>query len=344
MRRRLTLGIAVVVALALVVAACGGGDSKSSTKKAPKAQVAPLTGLPDPAGESLKRPALEVKVENADERGVRPQAGLQAADVVYEEVVEGLITRFLAVYNSSLPDTVGPIRSVRATDPNIVWPLGGVFAYSGGAAPNVELIRQAPVNAVDETAAGSAMFRDRSRPAPHNLFGRPAELIAKGGRPVPPPALFQYLGNKEQSPGDPASAVHIGFSPGFDPTYTYDAPSRTWKRSYGNKPFTVASGEQVAPANVVVQFTEYQGGAGNPTAEGMTVGQGDVWVFTDGKVVKGRWTRPAKEQPAQYVDGAGKPIKLLPGRTWVHLLPVGSAIDVTAPPPPASTPPTTKKK
>jgi hypothetical protein len=75
----------------------------------------------------------------------------------------------------------------------------------------------------------------------------------------------------------------------------------------------------------------------------MTVGQGDVWVFTGGKIVKGRWTRPGKEQPAKYVDAAGNPIKLLPGRTWVHLLPVGSPVDVTAPPPP-SPPPTTKKK
>ncbi len=343
MRRRTTLLAALVATLVLVVAACGGGGGGDKSKKASKATpVAPLTGVADPGGESLKRPALSVKIENSDEKGVRPQAGLQAADVVYEEVVEGLITRFLAIYNSSLPDTVGPIRSVRATDPNIVWPLGGVFAYSGGAAPNVELIRQAPVNAVDETGAGSAMFRDRSRPAPHNLFGRPAELIGKGGQPVPPRALFQYLGPKENAPGDPAIAVHIGFTRGFDPTYTYDAPTRTWKRSYGDKPFTVTSGDQVAPTNVVVQFTEYQGGAGNATAEGVTVGQGDVWVFTGGKVVKGRWTRPTKEQPAQYVDAAGKPIKLLPGRTWVHLVPVGSAVDVTAPPPPSTTA-TTKK-
>lgn len=199
MRRTTTLVVALVATLALLVAACGGGGGEKS-KKASATKVAPLTGVADPGGESLKRPALSVKIENSAEKGVRPQAGLQAADVVYEEVVEGLITRFLAIYNSTLPDTVGPIRSVRATDPNIVWPIGGVFAYSGGAAPNVELIRQAPVNAVDETAAGSAMFRDRSRPAPHNLFGRPAELIAKGGKPVPPPALFQYLGAKEQAP------------------------------------------------------------------------------------------------------------------------------------------------
>jgi Protein of unknown function (DUF3048) N-terminal domain/Protein of unknown function (DUF3048) C-terminal domain len=338
-RRPVTLIAALVAALALVVASCGGGGGeKSKASKAP--QVAPLTGLPDPKGDARGRPALEVKVDNTPP--ARPQAGLGAADVVYEEVVEGLITRFLAIYNSSLPDSVGPIRSVRATDPDIVWPLGGVFAFSGGAPQNVERIRQAPVNAVDETGAGSAMFRERGRAAPLNLFGRPGDLIAKGGKPVPPRGFFQYLGKNEQSPGDPTSAAHIGFAPGFDPTYTYDAASRTWKRSYGTAPFTVTGGEQVAPTNVVVQFTNYEGGAGNPTAQGVTVGEGEVWVFTDGKLVKGRWTRPAKEQPAQYADAAGKPIKLLPGKTWVHLLPVGSAVDVAAAPPPSTTATTRK--
>ena len=340
MRRRSTFLVAVFATLALALAACGGGGggSKTSKKATPATpQIAPLTGQVDQSGQSLKRPALEVKVDNADERGVRPQAGLEAADVVYEEQVEGNVTRLLAVFNSNLPDTVGPVRSVRATDPNLVWPLGGVFAYSGGAQPNVDLLHQAPVNAVDESSAGDAMFRDNSRAAPHNLFGRPSGLIAKGGQPVPPPPLFQYLGQKEQATGDPATAVHIGFLAPYDPTYSYDAASRTWKRSYGAAPFTVASGQQIAPTNVVIQFTNYEGGAGNPTAEGQTVGQGDAWVFTDGKVVKGRWVRPAKEQPAQYVDAQGKPIKLLPGSTWVALLPVGSPVDVTSPTP---TPPT----
>jgi hypothetical protein len=337
-RRRTTLVVqllAVTAALALVLAACGGGGSDKKTQKkkeAPKEAVAPLTGVA-PAGESLTRPALEVKIDNADERGVRPQAGIEVADVVYEEQVEGNVTRFLTIFNSTLPDQVGPIRSVRATDPNVVWPLGGVFAYSGGAAPNVDLIHQAPVNAIDESGAGNAMFRERTRPAPHNLFGRPADLIAKGGQPVPPKALFQYLGANEPSTGDPAATLHVGFTAPYDPSYTYDAASRTWKRSYGATPFTAASGEQVAPTNVIVQFTNYEGGAGNPTAEGQTVGEGDAWVFTDGKIVRGRWTRPAKEQPAQYVDATGKPIKLLPGRTWVELLPIGAPVDVTAPPP-----------
>ncbi len=191
----------VIVAAAIVVAvATGSKDSGShraqgsstttttTTTVAPP--IAPLTGLSDSSKESITRPALTVKIENTPE--ARPQSGLDGADVVYEEVVEGGITRFAAIFNSKVPDSIGPIRSTRAMDPNIVWPVGGIFAYSGGADVNVTAIKAAPVAAIDETAAGGAMFRN-SRPAPHNLYGKTAQLFALGGKPVPPSPLFQYL-------------------------------------------------------------------------------------------------------------------------------------------------------
>jgi len=130
---------AVAAALALIASACGGGGSEAATPKRTTTTaattttvavpVAPLTGLADPGGASLTRPALSVKVENTD--AARPQAGIDQADVLYEEVVEGGITRFVAIFNSTVPDVIGPVRSVRQEDPDIVWPLGGIFAYSG---------------------------------------------------------------------------------------------------------------------------------------------------------------------------------------------------------------------
>src|SRR6202171_5533526 len=105
--------VLVVVALGIAAAACGGGGGTVAAKHKPLPTttttqgppVAPLTGLPDPTGQSLARPALSVKIENAPE--ARPQTGLQNADVVYEQIVEYGITRFLAVYNSNLPPVVG---------------------------------------------------------------------------------------------------------------------------------------------------------------------------------------------------------------------------------------------
>jgi hypothetical protein len=333
-RRRL---LAVAVALGVALAACGGGggDDKTEKKDKPKPEeevaTAPFTGLPDPEGAAQTRPALTVKVDNICGPGtpcVRPQTGIDQADVVYEEVTEGGITRFAAIFQSQVPAEMGPIRSVRAIDAELVAAIGGVFAYSGGAAPNVEKIQQAPVNSIDESAAGDAMFRNQSLEAPHNLFGRGQALFDKGGQPVPPPPLFEYLDEAEIFAGEAVTSFRVGFGPGYAPTYTYDAATRTWKRDIDGAPFLAASLAQIAPANVIVQFTEYSGGG-----EATVTGEGIAWIFSDGKLIRGTWSRAAREETIKYFDATGQPVKLLPGTTWVELLPNLSPVDVVAPPP-----------
>jgi hypothetical protein len=368
-RSKLVIGIVVAVlviggaALGVAVATGGGGsshaagttspttDGRSTTvppSTAPRPAIAPLTGLPDPSGESQTRPALAVKVENTPD--ARPQVGIDQADVVYEEEVEGNITRFLAIFNSTAPDTIGPVRSVRLQDPDIVWPIHGIFAYSGGAADPVDAINAAPVHAIDNSAAiangVNGMERDAPgqppRQSPHNLYGHGPALFSLGGDPKPPPPLFAYSVPGVPPPPDadlgaPVISTRIGFLAGYDPTYTWDAASGTWKRFQEGAPHLVVGGNQIAPTNVVVQFTQYDG-----VSNGQTIGEGDVWVFTDGRVRKGRWVRPDREQPAHYVDANGLPILLRPGRTWVELLPADYPVDVEyAPVPTTTTPPPT---
>jgi hypothetical protein len=328
------------LAAVVLATACGGSghaakhaaaSTTTTTKKAASgaAVVAPLTGLPDPSGASQTRPALNVKIENTPQ--ARPQTGLEAADVVYEEVVDGGITRFLAIYNSTVPPVVGPVRSVRGIDPQLVWPIGGIFVYSGGAPQEVARIHAAPVLLVDESAGGSAMYRDHSRSSPHNLYARPDQLFGRGGKPVPPPPLFQYLPAGAVFNGQPAASFTVNQSPdrSYDPTYTWDAASRTWKRSYGSTPFTMSNGTQIAPANVVVQATVYTPAPGASGAVGQATGQGDVWVFADGKVVQGHWSRPDMNEPARYTDASGAPILLAPGSTWVELAMNGGGVNIT---------------
>ena len=173
MRQRGFLGywvlgaVVVLAAIAVAVAASGGSDKTPAAKarqrkaavKKHLAQVrrAPLTGLPDKKGVSFKRPAVTVKINNTD---AAKQYGVDQADVVYEEVVEGQYTRLAAIFNSHAPDRVGPVRSVRRTDQSLVWPIGGIFAYSGGAQYAIDSINTAPVKQLDETRAGAMMFRD----------------------------------------------------------------------------------------------------------------------------------------------------------------------------------------
>src|ERR1700688_679203 len=200
-----------VVLVVLVVGAIGGlayvhfhknpttPVSTTTTTTLPHYPTAPLSGLPDPSGLSVKRPALTVKIENTPQ--ALPQWGIDQADVVYEEIVNGGITRLAAIFNSHAPAKVGPVRSVRPTDTQVVWPLGGIFAYSGGAPYAVASISTAPVKLIDESSAGTAMFRDPNLFAPHNLFGVASALFAFKGTPTPPPALFTYRKNTQKPVG-----------------------------------------------------------------------------------------------------------------------------------------------
>ena len=355
MRVRPFASLVLAGVLALAAVGCSGsGDNTTTTTKAkptttiataPPPPVAPLTGLDDPSGVSQTRPVLTIKVENTE--ASRPQTGLEFADVVWDEVVEGGVTRFLAMYQSETTDVVGPIRSVRLTDPLVVWPVGGIFAYSGGAQYAQAAIQKAPVTLLGEGAAGDGMFRDRAKSAPHNLYGRPDALWAKGGTPIPPPALFKYRQASATSPGTPASSVRIGFQDYYAPTYTWDATTSSWLRAQDDEPHLMRSGAHIAPQNVVVMQVDYAGGVGAMGAEAQLVGSGPVYVFTDGKVIKGTWNRPDLAQPAELRDEAGKPILLTKGKTWVELPDLSFAVEVVSPPPPPTTVPattTTRKK
>jgi hypothetical protein len=299
--------------------------------------VAPLTGLDDPSGVSLTRAALEVKIENTPE--ARPQSGLDVADVVYEEVVDGGITRFWAIFNSAVPDNVGPIRSVRAMDPQIVTPYHGVIVYSGGTDPNVALIRSTGLVWVDENNAGDAFFREPTRSAPHNLYGRSELLFQRavsGQTAIPPTPVFTYVDPKTGAAftgPESVASFHVNYDQGYDTTYVWNAPTSSWLRfQRTNEPFmatgSTAAPVQVAPANVIVQFVQYFG-----AGEGNLIGTGDAWVFSNGQLVRGHWTKPDRATATTFTDAAGLPINLTPGRTWVELVPVGRTVDIVPGPP-----------
>ena len=166
---------------------------------------------------------------------------------------------------------------------------------------------------------------------------------------MPPPPLFQYLPGGEQFSGDPVAVVGVDFPSGFAVQYLYDPASNTWKRSMAGVPFVDATGTQVAPTNVIVQFVNccVDGFEG---ARYQTVGSGEAWIFSAGQLVKGTWQRSDRSQVTQFVDGAGQPIRLTPGRTWVEFAPVGTPVSILPGAAPATTttvattPPTSTKR
>ncbi len=323
--------VTVAVALGMMATAVPAG-----TPAATAAAVAapdppgpsPLTGLP---GEAPTRPALIVKIDNAPR--ARPQVGLNQADVVFEELVEGGITRFAAVFHSQDSDPVGPVRSARSTDIGVASALHRpLFAYSGANRVFEEQVRQAPLVDVGVKAAPDRYYREGARRAPYNLFSRtPALFQLAPADAVAPPALFAYRAPGEPPAGasmSPIERASVRFAVTVD--WDWDAAMGGWWRSQDGRRHADAAGRGVAPANVVVQFVEYRDTglrdtAGAPVPEAQVVGEGDAWVLTGGHVIPARWSKPAADAVTRYLDGAGAEIRLAPGRTWVELAPPGSA-------------------
>jgi hypothetical protein len=340
---RRVLALALAATLALTAACSGGGGSKA--KPVPTSGVAPtttaplrfaLTGLPSSDSKAVNRPVLVVKIENAPE--ARPQSGLETADVVYEEVVEGGLTRFLAVFQSRDAEFVGPIRSVRPTDPDIVRPLGGLFAYSGGTKKFINQLHQAPVRDVGIDAFSSAYTHRKPRRAPHDLYSATKKLYEKAKESDKnAPALFSFLpaGSPFGSAGaTPATQVTVVLGSLGISAYKYDPGTGTWLRSEQGTAHVVEGGGQIAPTNVIVQYVSYVKSPGDTDVVGepvyiaKVIGSGDAWVFSNGKLVKGRWSKPTADAITTYTDAAGQPVALVPGQTWVELAPIGAQTTV----------------
>ena len=288
--------------------------------------LAPLTGRPDPTRSTKRRSALTIKIENTPE--ARPQYGIEKADVVYEEICEGGITRLAAIFNSSLPTKVGPVRSVRRTDREIVYPVGGIFAFSGGAQYAISSIQTAPVKTFDQSNSGSAMFRDPKRYAPHNLYADAVLLMAKGGTPKPPPALFTYRSGSKRTPGVRVRSFIVGFAAGYATTFAWNPKTLSWDRSIFGAPDVTASRVQLSPKNVIVMFVHYIGGVGVIGSEALLNGHGIADVFTGGTVQRANWTRAGLRHPIVYRGSNGKVIALHPGQTWVELLDTSERISI----------------
>ncbi len=336
-----------LVFVALAAACSGGGDKQaaSTTTQGPTTTVAtlaaapntyPLTGLPsDPT--RAARPGLVVKLDNADTKGKpggRPQAGLNEADVVVEEGVEGGVTRFAAIFHSADALTIGPVRSARSTDIIFATQLGRpLFAYSGANSVFAQLLASSPLLDVGVGRVPDIYHREKSRPALYNLFSSTPDMVAKAPAGATPPApLFAYRAVGEPAPaGDPAPVVKALWKDKVrtDVSYQWDATAKGFTRTQNGSLHVDAAGKQVAPENVVFQLVPYHNTglvdrSGTAVPEAELVGEGDVVVLTDGKLIRGRWKRAEAGTVTTYTDAAGAPVRLTPGRTWIELVPPGN--------------------
>jgi hypothetical protein len=313
--------------------------SEATTTSAPAPPSYPLTGELLADVPSAHHPAVVVKMDNTPE--ARPQSGINEADIVYELIVEGY-TRYALVFHSQAPDPVGPVRSARSSDIELVSNLGRpILAWSGGNPGVVGEVRGAADNGflIDAMyGVSNDYYRDSARVMPHNLYTRVPGLFENFSPPDagPPPPLFSYraAGAPYTGGAEPTSGIRVDFGEGTDTEYVWDAERGGWDRfqvdgrhKLANSATVDANGVQVAPQNVVILFLEYgvsSVDARSPLA--ISTGSGEAMVLTDGKLVRGRWSRENPLMGWTLTDNSGNPIKLTPGRTWVGLPEVGSAV------------------
>ena len=290
----------------------------------------PLTGIP---GDPAVRPALAVKIENTPV--ARPQSGLEQADVVWETIVEFDVSRLVAVFHSQVPAEVGPIRSVRPMDPQILAPMHGLLAFSGGQPGILDLVAASGVQMISHDAGAPGMYRTKDRAAPHNVYGTPATFwsLADADHQAPPGEQFTIARSADRAAavvaGTPASTLSFRLSAASSPSWSWDGGTGTWLRSEGASPATARSGARLSAVNVVSITADHpntqfgaQGGAPVPTYT--LVGSGDGVVATGGKTVPVRWQKDSQDAPMRLFTADGKPADLAPGNTWVELVPAGS--------------------
>jgi len=298
----------------------------------PATALAPLRGTSVAVG-SLKNASIAAKIDNHPD--ARPQVGLEHTDLLFEELVEGGLTRYVAVWQSDIPELLGPVRSIRPMDPNIISPLGGIVCYSGGQQRFVNLMRNTPVyNAIHGQAdTASTFYRTKDKAAPHNVLVKARELLAQHTDIVAPAQQFAYSLDVPSATatkdGAPTAALAYRFSNLIHGSWTYDSSRSVFLREQGGKADLDSAGNQLTATNVVALRVTVSNDINVPRTE--MVGSGEAWVSTGGGTSHATWTKGSATDPIHLVDDQGVTIRLAPGNTWIELVPTAGDVQIVAP-------------
>lgn len=299
----------------LVAAACTGGDGSSPS---PRSSSPSGTGRAD---------VLAVKIDNV--APARPHTGLERADIVYVEQVEAGLSRILAVYSSALPPVIGPVRSARETDLELLRQFDRpTLAFSGAQSRLLPVIDRAPLDPVPPSKAPGAYFRGPDRPAPHNLYLRPERIPfeASGVNAV------EELGLEVGAPppgGEPEDSRTVRY-PSASVTFTWSAERERWLVSLDGSPARTAEGGRLGAGTVVVQDvtvrpSDFRDRSGNTSPFTETVGSGSAVVLRDGRAYEARWARSAADADTVYTTPDGQRVDLAEGPLWILYAPRGGA-------------------
>jgi hypothetical protein len=316
---------AVLVAASLVLAGCSGGDDEatpasdepseptaSETTEPPEPTYWPLTGL-ERTGKAPRHPVIVTKVDNTSSSA--PQVGLGTADLVVEELVEGGYTRLAAFYYSKVPASIGPVRSMRASDIGIV-PDGATVVTSGAAPVTINRVNGAGIPWITEGDAG--VYRETTRSAPYNLFARLGDIAKRLEAEDEPPPYLPW--------GTPADLPRGGKARTL--TADFGAHSTSWqfqKGGYVNTDSYAAQGDQFPADSILVLRVKvgdagYRDPAGYPVPETKLEGKGAALLFHGGRVIRGTWSKDGLKGAIELSTKDGE-LTVPAGHVWMELVP-----------------------
>jgi hypothetical protein len=331
--------VAGAAATAGLIAALAGSPPPVSPVRAEALTIAPLPPAPTPppkpivhhptqltdpfTGKPVKKlgRVLAVKIDNI--AAARPQTGLQSADLIYVIPVEGGLSRFMAVYSSHIPRVIGPVRSARQSDLDILRQFGRpAFAWSGATPHLVPFIERAPLVDLYALKVGG-YYRVGFRAAPENLYANPRTLL----REAPHASKARDIGFRfGQLPagGRPARSMTVRY-PATTITFRWSARAKRWLLWMDGKPGQAAEGGQLGGSTVIIQYTRiatsrfHEYGGRPPYA--ISVGSGKAVILRNGRAFTVHWSRPSLNAGTTFTLPGGQRMQFAPGQTWVVYAP-----------------------
>ena len=309
-------------------------NTTTNNTNATESLVSPrrLDGIIVATADANKVPAC-VMIENAAFDGVRPQAGLSSAQVVYEIIVEGGITRLMGVFGGEHADKVGPVRSARDTYLEFASEYHCGYFHAGGSFTAMQAIRNFDLRDVDGLLEPKWFWRDAGRPSPHNLFTSTDNMYnaISGGHSwtdTPTFASWKFVDDSDIPSGPVATEVNIGFGGSYDVKYMYNTDNKYYERYNGGAAHTdFNTGKILTARNIIIEHVPagvWLEGKGRINFD--VTDSGNVDIIHDGVVTSGFWKKDNREARTHFVNGDGLELPLARGNSWVELVPDGYGV------------------
>lgn len=304
------------------------GDNSVVTKKDP-VYYSPLTGLKVKDEAATTRRVTAIMIENSTD--ARPQSGLKQSGVIFEAVAEGGISRFLVLYQQERPGLVGPVRSLRPYYVEWAAPFDASVAHVGGSYRSLQMIRSGKYGAdIDQFFNPAAYWRATDRYAPHNVYTDFAHIDSLNKSKKLTKSSFTGFKRADEAKVEKPNArsIDMGISSGsYSVHYDYNAKANHYARSQGGQPHTDREKGRIAPKVVIAMMVDMKRGFEDGYREQITTsGSGQAFVFQNGTVIKGKWTKKNAKGQIIFTDQAGEEVELVRGQTWITAVPKGKAV------------------